>query len=276
MGQPEDIRLSFTEAVDIYDGIRPSYPAAMFDELFEMLPDSPAIVEVGPGTGQATRDLLARAASVHAVEIGPAMAAKLRSNLDSDRLDITVGDFELAVIPPRSADAVFSATAYHWIAPAAQTDRPATILRHGGLVAIVDLIQVDSPDDAGFFAACQPIYVRYGQGHAGPPAPRRDRVDPPIRNVLEADPRFGSVVVRRYDWNQTYSAAEYRMLMLSYSATQMMDMPARLGLLDDIESFVRDEFDGSVTRPLVVALTTAVLSSAQRLEDARIAASSSL
>ena len=38
-------------------------------------------------------------------------------------------------------------------------------------MAIVDLIQVDSPKDAGFFAAAQPIYERHGQGHAGPSAP---------------------------------------------------------------------------------------------------------
>ena len=29
------------------------------------------------------------------------------------------------------------------------------------------------------------------------------------------DPRFGDVAVRRYDWDQTYSAADYRTLMLS-------------------------------------------------------------
>jgi 16S rRNA A1518/A1519 N6-dimethyltransferase RsmA/KsgA/DIM1 with predicted DNA glycosylase/AP lyase activity len=34
------------------------------------LPSAPEVLEVGPGTGQATRDLLARGAVVHAVEIG--------------------------------------------------------------------------------------------------------------------------------------------------------------------------------------------------------------
>lgn len=149
--------------------------------------------------------------------------------------------------------------AYHWISPQAQTDRPAAILRPGGVVAIVDLIQVDSPDDAGFFAAAQPIYERYGEGHTGPPAPARESVDPAIRMVLEADHRFDSVLVRRYDWHQTYTASGYRSLMLSYSGTRMMAEPERVGLLDDIESFIRNDFDGVVTRPLVVTLTTAHL-----------------
>src|ERR1700677_1315676 len=187
MGRPDDIRFSFNEAAEIYDGVRPSYPADMFDTLLQMLPSQPEIVEVGPGTGQATKDLLARGASVLAIEIGPTTAAKLRSNLPSDRLRVGVGDFEVMEIAAGEADAVFFATAYHWISREAQTDRPAAILRRGGLVAIVDLIQVDSPEDAGFFAAAQPIYDRYGQGHSGPPAPTREGVDPKIRAVLDAD-----------------------------------------------------------------------------------------
>lgn len=259
MGLPDDIRLSFNEAADIYDRARPSYPAALFDVMFQMMPSAPEIVEVGPGTGQATKDLLARGASVHAIEIGPAMAVRLRANLPSDRLVVTVGDFEEVAEAPRRADAVFSATAYHWISRGAQTDRPAAILRPGGIVAIVDLIQVDSPDDAGFFEAVQWIYERYGQGHTGPPAPKREEADPLIRQVLDADPRFHSVAIHRCDWNQSYRAAGYRRLMLSYSGTQMMEASDRLGLLDDIESFIRHDFRDVVTRPLVATLTTAVL-----------------
>ena len=259
VGRPNDVRLSFNDAAEVYDRVRPSYPAVLFDALFQMLPSQPEIVEVGPGTGQATKDLLDRGASVLAIEIGPAMAAKLRSNLRSDRLSVGVGDFEAMEIVAGEADAVFSATAYHWISQEAQTDRPAAILRSGGLMAIVDLIQVDSPDDAGFFAAAQSIYERYGQGHIGPPAPSRGSVDPAIRAVLDADRRFDSVAVRRYDWDQTYSASDYRYLMLSYSGTQMMKESDRAGLLDDMESFIRNDFGGVVTRPLVVTLTTATL-----------------
>jgi SAM-dependent methyltransferase len=255
----DDIRLSFDRAAEIYDEVRPSYPAELFDTLFDLLPPAPEIVEVGPGTGQATVDLLARGASVHAVEIGPAMAAKLRSNLQTDQLRVSVGDFEEIDIAAGSADAVFSATAYHWISGAAQTNRPASILKRGGVVAIVDLIQVDSPSDRGFFAAAQPVYDRYGEHHIGPPAPTRESVEPAMRAPLEADGRFARVVVHQYDWDQTYSASAYRKLMLSYSGTQMMDERDRIGLLDDMESFIMDNFDGQVIRPLVVTLTTANL-----------------
>src|SRR5438132_12961717 len=99
MTRATDPRLSFDAAAAIYDEIRPRYPAAMFDDLFRLLLPGPVVLEVGPGTGQATRDLLDRGAVVHAVEIGPAMAAKLHANLPSDNLRVSVAYFERLDIP---------------------------------------------------------------------------------------------------------------------------------------------------------------------------------
>ena len=250
-------RESFDRVPDIYHGMRPGYPPALFDDLFALLPTRPHILEVGPGTGQATRNLLSHGATVHAIEIGPGMAAKLRKVIPTKGLAVTVGNFEEVPVEQVSYDCVFSASAYHWIEPSAQLDRPAGLLKPVGVVAIVDLIQVDSPSDRGFFATAQPIYDRYGQGHIGPPSPQRENVDPAIRVALQNDDRFSEVRVLRYDWDQTYTAAQYRQLMLSDSRRQLMEPVARQGLLDEMEAFIRDHFDDRVTRPLVAALTTA-------------------
>src|ERR1700758_2243874 len=143
-------RRSFDDIAEVYHEIRPGYPAPMFEDLFRLLPNNPAILEVGPGTGQATRDLLSRGADVCAVEIGPAMAAKLREVLPSPALTVAVGDFEEVDVEEHGFDAVFSATAYHWISLKAQVDRPASVLKHGGRIAIVNFNQVSSPEDKGF------------------------------------------------------------------------------------------------------------------------------
>jgi hypothetical protein len=185
------------------------------------------------------------------------MASRLRSNLPTQRLTVSVGDFETIDLAPESVDAIFSASAYHWISPEAQLDRPALILRSGAVLAIVGLFQVDSPEDRGFFAAAQPIYERYGQAHDDPPAPPRPDVEPTIAGALAGDLRFCDVEVHRWDWDQTYTAAEFRKLMLSFSDTNIMDASDRMSLVDDMEAFINSDFDGRVTRPLVVTLTTA-------------------
>ena len=49
-----------------------------------------------------------------------------------------------------------------------------------------------------------------------------------MRSALQHDGRFSTPEVCCYDWDQTYSAAEYRQLMLSYSGTQTINpRPAR-------------------------------------------------
>jgi SAM-dependent methyltransferase len=250
------LRSSFDKVPEIYHAVRPGHPPMLFAALFELLPHHPLLLEVGPGTGQATRDLLAHGAAVHAIELGPAMARTLCDVLPDPRLTVTVGDFEEVPTERAVYDCVFAATAYHWIAPAAQLDRPAILLKPDGVLAVLDLIHVDSPTDHGFVDAVQPIYERYDEGRTGPPLPRREDVEPPLAAALHADPRFRVVDVRHDDWDQTYTAAEFRQLMLSYSSTQCME-PRTQGLLDDIERFVEQRFDGHVTRPLVVTLTTA-------------------
>lgn len=68
---------------------------------------------------------------------------------------------------------------------------------------------------------------------------------------------FGEVEVRAWDWDQTYTAEDYRKLMLSYSGTQMMAPDDQRGLLDAIESFINQHFGGRITPPLVATITTA-------------------
>jgi SAM-dependent methyltransferase len=260
MGQPRDIRLTFDEQAEVYDEIRPHYPVELFDTLFAWLSDRPAVVEVGPGTGQATGDLLARGARVTAVELGPRLAGVLRRELPSDDLEIVVGDFETVDLPNDAFDAVFSASAYHWIAPRAQRDRPAQLLRAGGVLAVLQLIQVDDERvDHGFFDAVQPVYENYGQGRNGEVPPTRERATARMLAPLQEDPRYVDLTVHHYDWDQTYTSAEYRKLMQSYSPTQMMDPVQREGLLDDMQRFIDERFYGSITRPLVVAFVLARL-----------------
>jgi S-(hydroxymethyl)glutathione dehydrogenase/alcohol dehydrogenase len=130
------------------------------------------------------------------------MAAKLREALPSPALTITIGDFEEADVGEHVFDAVFSATAYHWISPKAQVDRPVSVLKPGGVVAIVDLNQVSSPDDKGFFTAAQPVYERYGMGSP------RDAM-PNLLNLYAAGRlKLDELITRRYaldDVNQAYA-----------------------------------------------------------------------
>jgi hypothetical protein len=65
----------------------------------------------------------------------------------------------------------------------------------------------------------------------------------------------------RYRWDQTYTTASYVDLMRTYSHTQAMPATERSALLSDMSAFIDDEFEGSTTRPLVITLTMAQVTS---------------
>ena len=68
---------------DLYDRARPGYPVPVFEALatFGDLRPGSRVLELGPGTGQATRPLAERGYQVVAVELGARLAERARRNL---------------------------------------------------------------------------------------------------------------------------------------------------------------------------------------------------
>ena len=253
-----DIRLAFDQVPELYERIRPGYPDELFDLLFDTLPAKPAILEVGPGTGQATAGLIERGAEVTAVEIGPRLAAALEDKFQqAPALRVLNSSFETAELPISHFDAVFSATAYHWFEPSQRLERPHQLLKPTGVLAIIDLIQVDSASDRGYFDRVQPIYNAFGDSRHESSLPTYETAAPSIAQELKSSSLFVDIEVHRVPWDQTYTAAEYRDLLLTYSGTQMMPLQPRNELVTQLVSVIDEEFDGTIIRPLVATLTLA-------------------
>lgn len=254
--------MTFDGVADVYERARPSYPAKLFDTFFAALPKEPRIVEIGPGTGQATRSLLDRGAHVTAIELGPTLAQAVQSKFAGNpRLTVVNAAFEDAPLPGHSFDAVTVATAYHWIDATAQIERPLELLRPGGFLGVIDLIQVDSATDHGYFDHVQPIYDAYGGSRSSWEPKAYDTVVPRIAERLSESGLYASVEVYRVPWDQTYTASQYRDLLWTHSGTQMMAEPARTAMVDELVAAVDSDFGGSVTRPLCATLTLAVAAS---------------
>jgi SAM-dependent methyltransferase len=252
-----ELRNGFDGVAHLYDRIRPTYPRALFDEVFSRLPERPAVIEVGPGTGQATGSLLAHGARVTAVELGANMAARLRQNFAGDRLRILVSTFEDVVLAHHAFDAVVSATAFHWVDESARVAKPAELLRPGGWLAIIDTVHVAAPSDAGFFTRSQRVYAKYEEPTDHQQLPSPDEVTGSLGADLNGSSLFRPPLLFRYNWDQTCSAEGYGNLLRTYSSTQAMNEADREAFIGDMTQLVIDEFDGTVTRPLVFALTMA-------------------
>lgn len=119
---------SFEAVADEYDTARPSYPSELFDALGPL--EGLRVLDVGAGTGIATRALIARGARV--VALDPGREVLRRAALHTPGLAIVSGDG--AVLPVRSGavDLICFAQAWHWLEPSCRVGEAHRVLRPGG------------------------------------------------------------------------------------------------------------------------------------------------
>jgi SAM-dependent methyltransferase len=245
----ERLRAIFDEDAERYDRARPGYPPALFDDLAtwaDLRPGS-RVLEIGCGTGQATRDLAGHGYRVTALELGPAMAAVARRNLARfPGVEVVTADFDHWT-PPRRYDAVVAATAFHWLDPATRAARTTAALADGGALAVVATEHVAGGGDA-FFAEVQRCYERWDP--ATPPGLRllpASAITADLPDVASSG-RFGPVRTGRYETTLTYSTAEYLDVLDTYSGHRALPRTDHDGLLADIADLIDTRHGGRVAK----------------------------
>ncbi|HYJ67583.1 MAG TPA: class I SAM-dependent methyltransferase [Nocardioidaceae bacterium] len=211
----------FDSVAELYDRVRPVYPEPVFDDIAELgrLADGSRIVEVGPGTGQATGSLVRRGWSVTAIEPGADLAAVAADRfVGHPNVSITVSRFEDWTPPGDTLyDAVVAATAWHWIDPAAGYRKTASLLRLGGVLALVETHHVCPPGGDRFFAEIQEVYDQIGEpGPPGGPSPPHE-IEETLGVEIVDSGWFEAPRTRRHVWSRTYTADEYIDVLRTYS-----------------------------------------------------------
>lgn len=244
------LRTTFGEDAERYDRCRPGYPAALFDDLVAQghLAPGSRVLEIGCGTGQATRPVAELGCAVTAVELSKDMAAVARDNLAQfPDVQVTVSAFEEWPLPAETFDIVLSATAFHWIDPAVRMTKAADALRPGGVLAVISTHHV-AGGSASFFADTQSCYERFDPATVpGFRCPSASDV-PYDSAEFEESGRFGPVIFRRYEWERTYTRSEYVDLLLTYSNHRALPADVRANLLDCIASLIDTRYGGRITK----------------------------
>jgi SAM-dependent methyltransferase len=230
--------------------MRPTYPSAIFDDIasFGQLGPGSRILELGCGTGQATQRLAERGYYVTAIDLGENMVAVARRKLAAlPHLTLVVSAFESWTLPEEPFDAVVSATAFHWLDPTLRVSQAAQALRRGGTLALIGTHHI-AGGDTPFFEEVQACYERWDP--STPPGLRLLTADevPAETAELDGSRLFEPAVVRRYVWSQTYTASEYRDLLLTYSGHRALDPSNRQHLLDCITNLIETRFSGRITK----------------------------
>ncbi len=274
---PSGLGLLFNSVATDYDAVRPGYPDELFDELAAIagLGASSRVLEIGPGTGIATRSLLARGWRVRAIEPGADLAEVARARSAGASLVVEHATFEGWHPDARRFDLVFSATAFHWVEPDVRWVKAAAVLEEGGHLALMTNRTVAGGSFHELDAASVDLHRRHAPGmtdEGTSPAAEEliaamERksgdigllwsVAEPKGGALRAGRLFEPPLLRSRLWEHEYGAKDAVRLLSTYSAYLALSGADRERVLAGIEALIDERFGGSVVRRFLSILAVA-------------------
>jgi SAM-dependent methyltransferase len=210
----------FDDVAEAYDAVRRGYPPALVDRAMERggLIAGSHVLEIGSGTGKLTEVLVERQLIVDAVEPGPNMAATASRRLGGTAaVTFHIGRFEDVELPEQAFDAVFSATAFHWVDPKIGWAKAASHLSDGAVLAL--LVHMSLRD--GESAAVHAEFIEALRAHA-----------PRLADEAWA-PRELEVILAGADERRGNASAVWDWLM--GSGRHGMTVPEAAALFGDVE-----------------------------------------
>jgi SAM-dependent methyltransferase len=210
----------FNEVAEEYERHRPAYPDALIDRACEVgaLGPGARVLEIGCGTGQLTRSLLARGLRVTAIEPGERLIARAREQLgDAGEVEFVNRRLEEAPLPRAHYSAAFSASAIHWVDPDVSWRTIAQALVDGGTLALVSSFGLQEPRSAGDQQALRTAMARV--------APELAADWPTYRDL---DRTLGGVDERRGNVSEAWAWLGGYELARGYALLGTMSFSARL------------------------------------------------
>jgi SAM-dependent methyltransferase len=214
------------------------------------------VLEIGPGTGQATRQLATRGLHVVAVELGPQLADRARANLAAfPHVDIVTASFETWDPGNARFDAVFACNSFHWIDPAVRFTKTAAVLRPGGHLVVLATPWV-VPDTADrFWWDVQDDWEAVGLPF-DPSTMHPDLIPDDLAPAVRASGMFQEPTIARRLFEVTFTADAYATNLSTQSGVKRLPENARAELVARVHQRVQAH-GGRVTAHLLAMLTVA-------------------
>jgi len=252
-------RRAYDQIAQLYDRARPSYPAALFDDIvaYAGLTADARILEIGCGTGQATLPLAQRGYALDCIELGAELAKVARDNLASfPAAQVLHADFNTVDLAPARYELVLSATAFHWLNPGTRFDKAHRLLKPGGALALFWHRPVVTDASRPFVDAVQKVYKEIAPEltRRYQPPRRPDAVNTEYAELIPASGLFDRLAIRKHYTATKYRATAYIELLDTFSDHRALEEAKRRQLFRAIEYLIHSGFSGEVTRETVALL----------------------
>jgi SAM-dependent methyltransferase len=218
-----------------------------------------ATLEIGPGGGQATVELLERGASPLVLVEPDSELSTFLGDRFGPAVEIRREIFEHVDLDPGAFDLAVSATAFHWVDQRKGLARVAHALRPGGWWAVWWNVFHDPECPDALYDALEPIFeplpAAFWATKSQPSAFSFDRES--RLADLRATGVFTHVTHETFRWTLRLDSARARRLFGTFSPVLALPAARRTKVLDRIEAVVEEEFDGCFDRTCVTVLYTA-------------------
>lgn len=214
--------LSFGAVAEAYERFRPGYPVELLD-LVMAYAGGPirTALEIGAGTGKATRLFAQGGIAVTATEPDAAMLAEMRKHLPANVTTVQAAFEDLPL--DSSYELVYSAAALHWTNPEGRWDRMAALIRPGGVFASFGVpIQLADPALKEAARVARAPYLE----DDGVPSPDGTPADRPMQwpgTELQQSEWFTDVRQSVIERRLTVSAQDYIGQLSTVSAYVMLE-----------------------------------------------------
>ncbi|MEV7601119.1 class I SAM-dependent methyltransferase [Kitasatospora sp. NPDC089797] len=248
MAEPPERALSFGTVAEAYERYRPGYPAALFDLVAGYAGRPPrTALEIGAGTGKATRLFAGHGVAVTATEPDGAMLAELRRHVPAGVRTVCSTFEELP--PDGPYDLVYAAAALHWTEPSGRWRRAAELLRPGGVFACFGgPVALADPALAEAVRAARAPFLASDDVPSPDGTPARARMQWPGTELLRSE-SFGDVRQAVVERALTMGAAEYLGHLATVSAYLVLPADTRAEVFRRILAVLpeRVELDADIT-----------------------------
>jgi SAM-dependent methyltransferase len=216
------------------------------------------IVEIGPGTGQATRPLAERGLRVLALEIDPRLADRARRNLAAFP-DVSVRTTSFEAWDPGTAtfDVVFACNSFHWVDPDIRFAKAAMVLNPQGHLVVVSTPVVIPEGASQFWWAVQDDWAAVGAERVDPATAHPDLVEG-LESAVRGAGLFEEPAVARHRFDVTLTADEHAANLSTQSGVKELPPRAQSELIERIRRRVGAQ-GGLLTVHHLAVLTAARL-----------------
>lgn len=159
-----DFRKVFDTIPEKFDRLRPRYCGEAFGEIIRYAAPNAhkSVLEIGPGTGQATEPILQTGCDYLGIELGEHLAAYMQTKFSHyGNFSLVNADFETHDFGGRRFDLVYSAAAIQWIDEEIAFARAFELLRSGGALAMLMKKGDYKTPDEKLYERIQRVYAQY-------------------------------------------------------------------------------------------------------------------